>query len=432
MKSVSPVTRGAKSRSAVVSRVKTRARPKRVLLFSPIPPMKTGTAHYLELVLAELASTGIDRNEVSIVVDEAFLADPVIGREFLGFPIISYRQVTNVVGADELRVYFLANNEFHAYCFASLSNTSRCAGGKIVSVIHEPSCFMLLNHLSSNAQYTFDDSQMAAAMRHQFGDKAEFVLKSRRSDLLPFEAEFLISVQGQALSKSDEIWTHSEFARLKLLLESHFERPVPIIASAHPDMPTSVGASISVNSTESESAPFRIGMFGWVAPSKRVNPVIEAFAWALQTLPPERQKEYELLIVGQLPPRNHYDPEGLAQARDIMDRVRFLGFVETDEFQQLVDSCGLILNLRFPSCGETSGTLERALSSGVPVITTSYQAFAELPNSGQVSAFWPREAAQLFGLFCRIFNDDIPCSRPHSKQFVPSISSLIHSNMLGE
>lgn len=404
---------------------------KRLVLFSPVPPMKTGTADYFALILAELAATGIDRGDVRIAVDDSYLPRPVAGLEIMGFPVVSYRQVPNTVLANETRIYFLANNEFHAYCFASLSSCSRQEGGRIISVVHEPSCFMLMNHVSANRHHGFDDGQMIRAMHHQFGDKAAFVLNARRSGDLPFEAEFLMSVQGGTLARSDEVWTHSQFARRKLELESGPEASATIRRSSHPVVPPAPPTEQDTAAPKPEGV-VRIGMFGWVAPSKRINPAILAFAWALQTLPAAKRRHFELMIVGQLPPRHHYDPAGLASARDIARQVKFTGFVGPDRFDQLVETCDLILNLRFPSCGETSGTLERALSNGIPVVTTGYQAFAELPASAQASPFWPREAAQLFGLFCRVMNGDLPRPVSAPRHVDASIAQLIYMNICAE
>lgn len=404
---------------------------RRVVLFSPVPPMKTGTANYFALILAELAATSIDRSQVRIAVDESYLPGPVAGLEIMGFPVVSYRQVPNVVLGNETRVYFLANNEFHAYCFASLSSSSRQEGGRIASVVHEPSCFMLMNYLSANRYHGFDDGQMIRAMHHQFGNKAEFILNARRSGDLPFDAEYLMSVQGETLARSDEIWTNSQFARRKLELESGTEASVTIRSSNHPVVPPAPPTELGAVEPKPEDV-VRIGMFGWVAPSKRINPAILAFAWALQTRPAAERRRYELMVVGQLPPQQHYDPAGLVSARDIARQVKFTGFVGPERFDQLVETCDLILNLRFPSCGETSGTLERALSNGIPVVTTGYQAFAEMPASAQASPFWPREAAQLFGLFCRVMSGDLPRPVNAPRHADTSIAQLIYMNICAE
>jgi glycosyltransferase involved in cell wall biosynthesis len=404
---------------------------RRIILFSPIPPMKTGTADYLGLILAELAAAGVERDRLSIAIDESYLKQPLAGLEIFGFPVVSYRQVPNVVVGNETRIYFLANNEFHAYCQASLSVCTKHLGGRIISVIHEPSCFMLMHHISANRLYGFDLGQMVTAMRHQFGDKAQHLLEARRAGLLPFDAEFLISVQGLALSRSDEIWTHSRFARHKLALESKPGARPMIRVSRHPVVPP-VHATAPCKVPPKPSGLYRIGMFGWVAPSKRIVPAIQAFAWALQTQPAARRDRFELMVVGQLPPKDHYDPVGVAEASGIADRVRFTGFVGPEEFDQLVGTCDLILNLRFPSCGETSGTLEHALSNGIPVITTGYQAFAELPASAQVSPFWPREAVQLFGLFQRVMRGERPRPVAAPQHKTDSIATLIYRNLFLE
>jgi len=393
--------------------------------------MKTGTADYLGLILAELAAAGIDRDRLSVAIDESYLKQSLAGFEIFGFPVVSYRQIPNVVGSHETRIYFLANNEFHAYCQASLSVCTKHTGGRIISVIHEPSCFMLMNHISANRLYGFDDGQMVAAMRHQFGDKAQYMLEARRADLLPFDVEFLMSVQGLALSRSDEIWTHSRYARHKLALESMPGTRPMIRVSSHPLVPPLHDAAPCTIAPKPLGL-YRIGMFGWVAPSKRIVPAIEAFALALQTQPATRRERFELMVVGQLPPKDHYDPVGAAEACGIADRVRFTGFVGSEEFDQLVGTCDLILNLRFPSCGETSGTLERALSNGIPVVTTGYQAFAELPASAQVSPFWPREAVQLFGLFQRVMRGERPRPIAAPQHKTDSIATLIYRNLCSE
>jgi glycosyltransferase involved in cell wall biosynthesis len=45
-----------------------------------------------------------------------------------------------------------------------------------------------------------------------------------------------------------------------------------------------------------------------------------------------------------------------------------------------MDACDIVLNLRYPTVGETSGSLQRALGLGKAVIVSNIGSFAELPD----------------------------------------------------
>ena len=403
-----------------------------VYLYSPIKPMRTGTADYFDLIITKLAACEIDRSCISIVVDDRFLDLLALTKEMLGFQIVSYHEVPNFVRANETRIFFLANNEFHTYCFESLSLSTKEDGGRIISVIHEPSCFMLMNNISSNKKNGFDDSQLFLTMKHQFGAKAESIVTNRRDGNLDFDVEYVISAQGIALEKSDEIWTHNFYSKLKLELEGNGSNYPNIVVSSHPAF---VPGAIKFPKSEiavKRGGAYRIGMFGWVSQSKRVLSAIQAMALVLQTLPADSHLNFELIVVGKLPSKNVYDPVSYASSLGIGGQVRFFDYVSSGEFEDLMESCDLLLNLRFPSCGETSGTLERAVAGGIPVVTTAYQAFTELPSSGHVSPFWPREIVQLFLLFYRLFHNEAPSLKAPKAEHAVEIIDLIFDEIISE
>jgi hypothetical protein len=94
------------------------------------------------------------------------------------------------------------------------------------------------------------------------------------------------------------------------------------------------------------------------------------------------------------------------------------------------------LNLRYPSCGESSGTLQFASDLQIPVISTSFQAFRESDADILIAPFEPLEIAQLsshlWTLVSNWASDDVA-----EKQSVPTdafsnrfrISDLIESEM---
>ncbi|MFN3853766.1 MAG: glycosyltransferase [Phreatobacter sp.] len=393
--------------------------------------MKTGTADYFERIIESLAcSRHISRDCVSIIIDESRIDARFLNSDYFGFPVYSYRMIGDVMRPNDTRIYFLANNEFHSYCYESLSRTQKAGGSKVISVIHEPSCFMLFNNICCNRRNFFSKANLVDFVGQQFAEHAESIVQARHNDELPFEVEFVIHGQDLALRKSDEVWTHSEFSKLKLKLESNDTSNVRFVVSQHP--------KARINSQLSSSLPLtllkapgvkRLGVFGWVSKAKRVESIIRAFAAALQTVSHQERNSVELFVVGALPDTRDYDPIGLASSLGALDRVKFLDYVPLTHFDELISTCDLIFNLRFPSCGESSGTLERAVAVGVPIITSEYQAFAEAPTSAFVSTLWPREQTQLFKLL-RDWLHGVTVGPPSSlSSCYPEISDLIANQM---
>jgi SAM-dependent methyltransferase len=60
--------------------------------------------------------------------------------------------------------------------------------------------------------------------------------------------------------------------------------------------------------------------------------------------------------------------------------VRMLGFTPTDDFVGYLSACDIVLNLRYPTVGETSGTLTRSLGLGKAVLVSDIGAFREYPD----------------------------------------------------
>lgn len=60
--------------------------------------------------------------------------------------------------------------------------------------------------------------------------------------------------------------------------------------------------------------------------------------------------------------------------------IRKTGYVDLVEFNSFIKHCNVVINLRYPSMGETSGAVIRALSLGKPCIVSDDAWFSELPS----------------------------------------------------
>jgi len=115
-----------------------------------------------------------------------------------------------------------------------------------------------------------------------------------------------------------------------------------------------------------------LGIFGHCNKNKRVHIVLEAATRLL-----EKGYPIKLLAVGKLDAAI----ETLLQSNEVLKpHVIQTDYVDDDVFVHLMTLCDIIINLRKPSMGETSGPLAMALALGKATLVSNYHQFAELPD----------------------------------------------------
>lgn len=345
-----------------------------VELVSPIPPMRTGTANYLGTVLKRVSAIPGCAALMRVVIDSNFLPASEAPHQLHGVSVCDFNHMPQEVPIGSTRILFLANNDHHAYVLAALARQTSRAHGKVIVVIHDPATFMINRFMVGNGEYrlTLDQLEQAASLQYRSATKR--LVGSRLAGHMPDIFEFVTHCQQLALTKAHEIWVHSLFGLAKLICESDLpaHQFPKIRVCAHPHSP----AEEAPPATPAKLG-LRIGVFGWVTPPKRVTAVIRGLSLALDRLGPDDDCRIELLVVGRRPPESAYDPARDAERFDVADRVRFIDYPSDEEFTRLQSSCQLIFNLRFPSCGETSGTLSSAEATSANIVTSRYQSFHE-------------------------------------------------------
>src|SRR5262249_28719279 len=79
------------------------------------------------------------------------------------------------------------------------------------------------------------------------------------------------------------------------------------------------------------------------------------------------------------------------------ERVLVTGYLSESDMRGLMCASDLHIALRFPSVGETSGTLTRALGLGVPSVVLDHEAFAEFASDHVVKVPLSGDAARRLG-----------------------------------
>jgi glycosyltransferase involved in cell wall biosynthesis len=136
-----------------------------------------------------------------------------------------------------------------------------------------------------------------------------------------------------------------------------------------------------------------IGCFGHLNESKRIPQLYAALTRLRERLPDAR-----LLVVGGASRR-------LADV-EVPEGVTREGYVGEERLWSLMAECDVIVSLRSPTMGETSGTVVRALSLGRPLVVSDVGWFSELPDDVAVKvAPDEREIEALAGELARLLGD---------------------------
>jgi glycosyltransferase involved in cell wall biosynthesis len=120
-----------------------------------------------------------------------------------------------------------------------------------------------------------------------------------------------------------------------------------------------------------------MGSFGYVAPSKRVDVALRAFARVRRSFP-----NAHYAIVGRVIAGHELSP--LLDELGLGEEVRLVGYADDAIFRTYLRAVDVGVNLRYPTHGETSATLLALMAAGKPVLVSRVDAFVELPDAACV------------------------------------------------
>ncbi len=304
----------------------------KLAVLTPLPPTRSGVAHYSSLLLPGLAR----RAEV-----RAF--DSLDGYRRNDFDAV---------------VYQLGNNPHHELMYRE---AMREPG---VIVLHD----LVLHHLVVEMTLARGDVDgYVAAMHANHGPAGAAWARGRAEGMHTEMANFLMPASIDIARRSKAVIVHNEYARDRL---QSFGVDTPVHVVAHPHVPeTRTFDRDALRAKLGFTSETRvIGFFGFLTSAKRAEVVLEAFRIAR-----EREPRLALLIVGE--PAPNIDVSTLQR-----DGIVMTSYVADDDFPMYYAVADRFVNLRYPSAGESSGTLIRALDAGKPVAVSDYAQFAELPD----------------------------------------------------
>ena len=304
----------------------------RVAYYSPMPPSRSGIADYSALLLPAL------RERIEVVVAEPGRRRP----------------------AADVALYHVGNDpDAHGWIVDAL----REQPGLVV--LHEH----VLHHLVAGITIGRGDGRgYLDAMERDLGVAGRLLGLGVLDNLLPLLWETQperFPLSGVVLDHAHGLVVHSNFVGERARAAGYAGRlwHIPHPAWSMADV---------VPATDVAGEPL-IACFGFLNMNKRIPELLEAFASLRGERPGAR-----LLLVGAAGER--FDVERRLERLGLTAGVERLDYVPEERMWSLMAACDVLVNLRYPTMGETSGSVIRGLSLGKALVVSDVGWFAELPD----------------------------------------------------
>jgi glycosyltransferase involved in cell wall biosynthesis len=304
----------------------------RVAYYSPLPPSRSGIADYSALLLPAL------RERIEVVVAERGKRAP----------------------AADVALYHIGNDpDAHGWILDALRERPG------VVVLHE----YVLHHLIAGTTIGRGDGRgYLDAMERELGVAGRLLGLGVLDNLLPLLWETQperFPLSGVVLDRASGLIVHSGYVAERARAAGYEGRLWQI---PHPVWPPVE----AMPATDVAGEPL-IGCFGFLNMNKRIPQLLEAFAAFRSDHPGAR-----LLLAGAAGER--FDVDRRLERLGLTEGVERLDYVPEQRMWSLMAACDVLVNLRYPTMGETSGSVIRALSLGKPLLVSDVGWFSELPD----------------------------------------------------
>jgi glycosyltransferase involved in cell wall biosynthesis/SAM-dependent methyltransferase len=306
--------------------------PMRVAFFSPLPPARSGIADYSAALLERLKPLA---------------------------SVDAFERPCSPSGYD-ICVYQLGNNPHHSFVYEmALQHPG-------VVVLHEAN----LHHLIADITIRRNDWDGYVREVEQNHGKPAADYAQHRVRTLQRPPDYDLSMLRSVLTRARGVIVHSD-AVAKEVRASGFNGPIAKIPHGA-WLGNADRMAYRARLGLAERTPL-IGIFGFLKPYKRIVESLRAFRRLIRVSP-----EARMILVGE--PHPELPLASLIDSMQLGPHVRHLGYVPIEDLNGYLAASDIVLNLRYPTVGETSGTLLRALGMGKAVVVSDVGSFREYPD----------------------------------------------------
>ncbi len=332
---------------------------RQIAFFSPLPPERSGIADYSAELLPYLARWA----DITLFATEP---DHVVAALHEQFPIRSIVEYEELFWDFDLALHQMGASMFHDVMYPVLLRH----GG--VVTLHEHSLHQFIaTRTIPQGNFAGFVREMGYALGAQGVGMAYEIRRGQREH--PFAEVHLVD---RLLDRSLGIIVHSRYVQDQLRSLRPRLRTMVIPAPIEPF----AGPLLSRRELGWPEEALLFVSAGQVIQSKQLPLALQAFARLRQDFPTARY-----VVVGDELPNDLDLPAWLAEHGFVThvagDAVAYAGYCENlSLFQSWIAAADVLVNLRFPTAGETSATALRGLAAARPVIVSDHGWYAELPD----------------------------------------------------
>lgn len=373
--------------------------------FSPLPPDRGGVALYSHELISRLRH----KAKLTLVTDHVREHLP---SDIADLPIVSV-SAAHTIPEHTLCVYNIMNNT--AQGATTYANALRRPG---LSIIHDLNihgflldCFVRGNFVRGNDDANLCEALLAVSSGiHPYtyalsvahgragAHVAEQVLEHSMTPDIP-----QLPCHGVICRHSKAVMVHGQWAVAELLCNAEstpvFSMNLGIEKVCYPDV-------VAVQSARDRygipDGSFVIVCGGYLESNRRLDVLIKALSYLLS-----QGENVCLLFAGAISQEYRTWLEQVAvellSEQDVQSRVIFTGFIRDDsDFIVCLALADVVAHLRYPTNGETSATLLRAMAVGKPTIVSDCDNYHELPGKCCFKVRPEHEEAEMIAEFVQL------------------------------
>jgi uncharacterized protein YbaR (Trm112 family)/glycosyltransferase involved in cell wall biosynthesis len=353
--------------------------------FTPLRPIASGISNYNEELLSVLGQSW----SIDVFVD-GYTPEPF--QSFGNLRIFPAREFERRDKRQRYAcvVYQFGNSPAHAYMY----DVALRRPGVVVlhdTVLHHLMLSMVLRR-GGAARYRM-------MMGERYGEEGRFAAERVLQGRMP-RALFDYPLSEALIERSNHVIVHSAFSRNQILgwLPSAAVSVVPMGIRV-PPLISHKDARAELNLA---ADAFVVASITLVNPYKRLDVVMRTLSRL------QRRRPVYMLVAGSVSP--HVPLQRWIALYGLEGVVETLGFVDDRQARIVAAAADVLVNLRYPTAGETSASLLRIMAARRPVLVSDAGSFQELPDDVvakvPVDALEEETVEALFEAFAG--RDDLP------------------------
>ena len=328
------------------------SRKPQIAYFSPWPPQKSGVADYSYHLMPNL----LRRMDVTLFAENPDECLPVQGMQ-----IRSIDDYASCASTFDNAIYHLGNGLTHVGIY---ENAWKAPG---VIVLHDFNIHPFFHHgFLGHAREALYEAAIKEYGAEGNAAWAHWQTTGHRPDVWKFPMSHPIARRSRATIVHSR-WVADQLAGVQNIMRVHHGARPQVTITLEDQQQLQERLSLSSDS-------YWIGIFGFINRHKRVESV---FAAAKELL--AKGYPVQLLVVGEIND-DRIDLLAAAQRLGVAEILRHEGYVTEHRFLEYMQAVDVVCNLRFPTMGESSGSMFHALALGKTILASDQGAFAELPD----------------------------------------------------